>query len=99
LSPVIVLSYNFWQTRFGGDPTIIDKTMLYDGHPVTIVGITPKGFHGLFAIADMQGYLPMGMQQIETAYDQTTPTNRANRFLLIYGRLKSGVTLAKASLR
>jgi predicted permease len=96
MSPVIVLSYNFWQTRFGGDPTIIDKTMLYDGHPVTVIGITPKGFHGLFAIADMQGYLPMGMQQVETAYDPTTPTNRASRFLSVYARLKSGVTLASA---
>jgi predicted permease len=96
LNPVIVLSYTFWQTRFGGDPNIIDKTMLYDGHPVTVIGITPKGFHGLFAIADMQGYLPMGMQQIETAYDQTSPTNRANRFLQVYARLNSGVTLAKA---
>jgi predicted permease len=96
LNPVMVLSYGFWQTRFGGDPNIIDKTMLYDGHPVTVIGIAPKGFHGLYAIADMQGYLPMGMQQIETAYDPSTPTNRANRFLNVYARMAVGVTLEKA---
>ena len=93
LNPVIVLSYNFWQTHFGGAPDIINKTMLYDGRPVTVIGVAPKGFHGLFAIADMQGYLPMGMQQLETAYDPTTPTNRANRFLSVYARLKPGVAL------
>jgi predicted permease len=96
LNPVIVLSYNFWQTHFGGDPSIINKTMLYDGRPATVIGVAPKGFHGLFAIADMQGYVPMGVQQLETDYDPTTPTNRDNRFLSVYARLNAGVTLEKA---
>ena len=96
LNPVIVLSYTFWQTRFGSDPSIFGKTMLYDGHPATVIGIAPKGFHGLYAIADMQGYLPMGMQQVESPYEPDTPSNRTNRFLLVYGRLSSGVTIAQA---
>ncbi|HYL65105.1 MAG TPA: ABC transporter permease, partial [Candidatus Methylomirabilis sp.] len=96
LNPVIVLGYSFWQTRFGGDPNIVGKTALYNGHPVTVIGITPKEFHGLFALADMQGYLPMGMQQVDSSYEQDTPTNRGFRNLTLYARLAPGVTLVKA---
>jgi predicted permease len=96
VNPVIVIGYSFWQTRFGGDPNIIGKTVEYDGHPVTIIGVVPKEFHGLYAMADMQGYLPLGMQQLESTYDPAEPTNRADRNLLLYARLLPGVTVAQA---
>lgn len=96
MNPVIVLSYGFWETHFGGDRAIVGQTVLYDGHPVTVIGITPREFHGLFTLADMQGYMPLSVQQWESAYDPTTPTNRANRFMQLYGRLRTGVTLQKA---
>ena len=96
VNPVVVLGYQFWHTHLGDDPKIVGKTLLYNGHPVTIIGIAPKEFHGLFPIADMQGYLPMGMQKLEPVYDPTTPTNRTNRFLTVYARLKPDMTLAKA---
>ncbi|HLZ51861.1 MAG TPA: ABC transporter permease [Candidatus Acidoferrum sp.] len=96
MSPVIVLSYSCWQTRFGGDPAIIGETVLYDGHPVTVIGITPRDFHGLYALADMQAYLPLGMQQVDSSYQQDTPTNRADRSFVLYARLAPGISLAKA---
>jgi predicted permease len=96
LNPVIVLGYSYWQTRFGGDPDIIGKTVLFDGHPVTVIGITPKEFHGLYTLADMQGFLPFGMRQADSSYDAGSPTNRSDRNLLIYARLTPGVSLAKA---
>jgi predicted permease len=96
LNPVIVLGYSYWQTRFGGDPDIIGKTVLYDGHPVTVIGITPKEFHGLYTLADMQGFLPLGMRQVDNSYAPDAPTNRGDRNLLIYARLGPGIRLAKA---
>lgn len=45
--PVAVISYGFWQRRFGGSPDAIGKTFSLDEHRFTIVGITPKEFHGL----------------------------------------------------
>jgi predicted permease len=45
--PVAVISYPFWQRRFGGQPDAIGKTFSLDEHRFTIVGITPKEFHGL----------------------------------------------------
>ena len=45
--PVAVISYGFWQRRFGGRPDAIGKTFSLDDRRFTIVGITPKDFHGL----------------------------------------------------
>ena len=96
LNPVIVLGYSFWQTRLGGDPGIVDKTVVYNGLPVTVAGIMPKGFHGLVTLLDIQGYLPLGMQQVDSSYEQDTPTNRGVRNLGVYARLSTGVTLENA---
>jgi predicted permease len=45
--PVAVISYNYWQRRFAGDPAILGKSVAAYGHPVTIVGVTPPDFFGL----------------------------------------------------
>src|SRR5262249_47204623 len=42
--PVVVLSYAFWQRRFGGDPGIVGDTMRIDGRSVTIIGVAPPEF-------------------------------------------------------
>ena len=59
--PVMVLGYSYWQTRFGGDPGIVGRKVSVDGKPITIVGVAPKGFVGVYPILSVQGYLPMGM--------------------------------------
>ena len=59
--PVVVLSYNYWQTRFGGDPAIVGKAVSINGHPVTIVGIAPKVFLGPTPLLEVQAYLPLSM--------------------------------------
>ena len=41
-----MLTYNFWQRRFHGDPEIAGKTIKLEGHDFTIVGVAPKGFIG-----------------------------------------------------
>jgi predicted permease len=96
VNPVIVLGYSFWLTRFGGDPGIVGKTVLYNGRPVTVIGITPREFHGVSALVDVQGYLPLGMQQIDSSYEQDIPTNRGYRNLVVYARLAKGVALPAA---
>ena len=45
-APVAMLSYRAWQQQYGSDPKIVGSTMILDGHPITIVGITPPGFFG-----------------------------------------------------
>jgi putative ABC transport system permease protein len=43
--PVAVLSYNFWERRFGKDAGIVGKTILVNEHPLTVIGVSPPGFY------------------------------------------------------
>ncbi len=45
-APVAMLSYRAWQQQYGSDPSIVGSTMILDGHPFTVIGITPPGFFG-----------------------------------------------------
>jgi putative ABC transport system permease protein len=45
-SPVAVVSYEFWKRRFGMDPSIINRTLILNGHRFTVIGVTPPGFVG-----------------------------------------------------
>jgi predicted permease len=44
--PVIVLSYQAWESSYGGDPAVVGSTFVLDGHPFTVIGIAPPGFFG-----------------------------------------------------
>ncbi|HLH37572.1 MAG TPA: ABC transporter permease [Bryobacteraceae bacterium] len=46
-SPGVVISYGFWQREFGGNPEALGKKLSLEGHPVTVIGITPPGFFGV----------------------------------------------------
>src|ERR1017187_684831 len=45
--PLAVLSYDYWISRFSGDPQIVGRTITVDGLPLTIVGVSQKGFDGM----------------------------------------------------
>ena len=45
-APVAVLTYAFWQSRFGADPSIVDQSISLNSVPVKIIGVLPKGFSG-----------------------------------------------------
>ena len=92
---ILVLSYSFWQRRFGGDPRVIGKQVRLDGKPATIVGVMEKEFRGQFTIFEMDAYAPLS-----TAFDQSSASNFWNsrdiHAMLVLGRLKPGVTLTQA---
>ncbi len=44
--PVVVLSYGYWENRLGADPGVVGGTLVINGHPMTIVGVTARGFEG-----------------------------------------------------
>src|SRR3954454_16573960 len=46
--PVAVLSYGFWERRFGKDQSIIGKTILANERPLTVIGVTPPNFYGVY---------------------------------------------------
>ena len=96
--PVAVLSYGFWQRRFGGDPAVLDRTLVVNGHPMTIVGVSAAGFNGIQVGSNSDVVVPMMMKA------QMTPTwndldNRRSRWVTIMGRLKPGVTAEAAEVQ
>jgi predicted permease len=87
VSGVAVLSYPFWQRRFGGDPAVLAKTLLLDGNRFEIVGIMPRYFQGWGGAPAL--WLPWAMPA-EERHDRRTH--------LLYGiaSLKKDVTLQQA---
>jgi len=45
-NPVVILSYGYWQRRFGANPALVNGTVMLNGAPYTVVGVTPPGFTG-----------------------------------------------------
>jgi predicted permease len=98
--PILVLGYAYWQSRFNGDPSVLDKKVLLNGRPFTIVGVGPRDFHGPYPILEAQAYLPLGMHVIEGS-PADFMENRGNRALVLLAELRRGVTLdqARAALK
>src|SRR5262249_20886695 len=59
--PVTVLSYDFWQRQFGGNPDIIGKTVTLNRHSFTIIGIAPEHFSGVTLGGNPALWVPMAM--------------------------------------
>ena len=62
--PVVLISHDFWQARFGGRQDIVGHTIRLNGHVFTIVGVTPAGFTGPELGVVRHLYVPMMMQAI-----------------------------------
>jgi predicted permease len=81
---VAVISYAYWETRFGLDPAIIGKTVRFRDVSCTIIGVAPPWFHGLrIGAAALPVTLPAKWHQHLTLKDNTT--------FDLFGRLKRGV--------
>ena len=93
--PVIVLSYNYWRSRFDGDRSVIGKTAMINGTAVTVVGVAPKGFLGLTPIVETEAYLPLGMFSIERGTGRDFLSNSKAQNMIVFGRLQAGATLAQ----
>ena len=93
---VVVLGYQFWQRRFGGDPNVVGMSVRLDGQPARIIGIAPQGFHGLYHGADIEGYAPLGALRGRAAQTGRLFTDRTIRFLTLVARLRPGVTVGTA---
>jgi predicted permease len=93
--PVIVISYNCWQTRFGGDQNIVGRRIKLNGLDFTVVGVAPLGFNGTEMIFSPDLWVPMEMDpQIEPMANSLDERRGANYF--VFGRLKPGVNMPRA---
>lgn len=86
--PVVILSYNYWTSRFSSDPKIFGRDALINGHPATVVGVTPKGFLGPTPMVEAQAYMPLGMYSIERGVGSDFLSNPKTRSMVAFARLK-----------
>jgi macrolide transport system ATP-binding/permease protein len=93
---VIVLGYDFWRARLGGDPHAVGSTVRLDGQPARIVGVTAEGFHGLFAGLDVDGYVPLNAQNTDAHDTDRLLHDRAFHSLTMAARLRPGVSIGTA---
>ena len=94
--PVAVLSYDYWRTRFGGNPNVVGQTITVNNTRLTIIGVSQAGFDGV----DI-GYVPSIRVPI-LMKAQMTPNwddvdNRRSRWVNVFGRLMPGVTREQAT--
>lgn len=97
-NPVVVISYDYWQRRFGGDPGIVGKQVNISDHPGTIIGVTQKNFHGTNYILEMDAYVPITApfyDSDDSAHREWT--DRMQRSLTMMGRLQPGVSIKEAN--
>ena len=93
-APYAVISYRFWQTHFGGSPSVIGRTININLHPYTIIGVAPPLFQGSQTGLRSELWIPVVMQQQVIAADLIH--DRGSSWLLLVGRLKPGVTRQEA---
>lgn len=96
-NPVAILTYRFWDVRFGKDLGILGQDVLLNGRKYTIVGITPKNFKGINTIA-LNGpdiFIPMTMFETVSPLGRNVE-DRSFRMLDMVGRLRPGVTPRQA---
>ena len=93
------LSYAFWQRRYGGDRSVIGKTLTLQGHPFPIAGVTPPSFHGVSVGERFDVAVPICAEPIINGQYSAITGPRASEdwWLAILGRLKPGWTLARAT--
>ncbi len=100
-APYVVLSYNFWKQRFGGDPAILGKTLTVNKNDMTVIGVAQAGFDGVELGYSPELFIPVMMQKEVLIVPEDMLTDRRSRWVNAFGRLKPGVSMkqAKASLQ
>jgi predicted permease len=95
-SHVVVIGYDFWQRRFGGALHVVGKQIRIEGHPFTIVGVTPRWFVGMTTGEPPDITIPVTAYPPLVAGNEFTLDNRSLLWVFPVGRLKDGVTISQA---
>jgi predicted permease len=94
-APVAVISYDFWQERFGGAEDVVQRSLRANGQQLAIIGVAPKGFQGTLLRLNFDVWLPAtlapavlnGSRELE---------ERGSRGYQVISRLKPGIAQAQA---
>jgi predicted permease len=92
-TPVAVLSYRTWQMQYGADPSVLGSTFFIEGHPFTVIGITPPGFYGETLRANPPDlWIPLQHEPLING-PSTLLQQPITAWLRVIGRAKPGANL------
>jgi predicted permease len=94
--PLVVLSHAYWTSRFGADPSMLNRTMVVNGRGMTIVGVAQKGFSGEMPGTVPNLFVPITMKK-EMTPDWDALKDRRDYWVTLFGRLKPGTTPEQAT--
>jgi predicted permease len=95
-APYVVLSYDFWHTRFNGDPNVIGERIDLNQQPFTVIGVATRQFHGTEIFFWPDFWIPM-VNAPQIGFSRHYLENRSTHNPWILGRLMSGVTPQQAT--
>ena len=88
--PVLIVSNAFWRARLGADSGALGRTVLVNGHPFTLIGVTPATFQGVDSPIRTDAWVPLAMRR-QILPSQADLGDASGTFLRLAGRLKGGV--------
>lgn len=94
VSPSVMISENYWQKRFAGDPSILGKAVRLNGTAFTIIGVTPHDFTGTSPTTP-DFWFPLSLVPVLHPEDNWL-RDRENRCCRLFARLASGVSIGQA---
>jgi predicted permease len=93
-APAVVMSYQAWQSDYGGDPAVVGSTFYLQGKPTTVVGIAPPGFFGdRIRSGPPAIWIPLANEPVIEEKNTLLHVPDSN-WLYVVGRLKPGVSVA-----
>ncbi len=95
-SPGAVLSHSFWQREYGGDPSIVGRSISLDGNPLPIIGVTGPAFFGVEVGNQFDLAIPLCADRVFAEDHKGRAANTIAWWLSAMGRLKPGWTVERA---
>ncbi|HEY4245223.1 MAG TPA: ABC transporter permease [Lacunisphaera sp.] len=89
---VLILSHEIWQKQFGGDPSIIGRTVRVDGQSTTIIGVMPEAFTSVFVWGPGEAFVPLNLTDAEKR-------ERNDSSLQIVARYRPDISLEQLNAR
>lgn len=96
VDPVVVLAHDYWQRQFGGDPSLVGRSIHVNGQPVTVLGVMPEHFSGAQWAMASSAWVPAPLlPQLADGGRDLIESRDAPAFKIM-ARLKPGISAAEA---
>ncbi|MBP1636032.1 MAG: permease, partial [Acidobacteria bacterium] len=92
----VVLSHDYWRTRFDARPDVLGQALVVNGQPLTIAGVAPRGFEGTSLGVQPQVFVPMTLRDAMESYSKGSIEDRRSYWAYLFARLRPGVNVDAA---